>query len=101
MDAAVGERARGDQFPLGQLRQRGHPVAETIGEDQALHLVIVPDAIVTPGGIEHPVADVHQIQQTPELLFREFDFHTRTSRLHTRRAFSMNHSIADPRGKYH
>ena len=30
-----------------------------------LDLVILADAVVAPGGVEHPVADVYQVQQAP------------------------------------
>ena len=76
---AVGKGAGGDQLALIQLCQRRHAVVQTVGEDQTLHLVILLDAVVAPGGVQHPVADVHQIQQTPELLLRHFQLHHTTS----------------------
>ena len=79
MDAAVGKGAGGDQLPLIQLGQRRHAVVETVGEHKALHLIVLLDAVVAPGGVQHPVADVHQIQQTPELLLRHFQLHHTTS----------------------
>jgi len=50
-------------------------VVQAVGENQALHLVIFLDAVVLPGGIDDPVSYVYQIQQIPELLFRQFDLH--------------------------
>ena len=55
-----------------------------VGEDQALHLVIVTDAVVPAGGVEDPVADIHHVEKTAELLFRQFDIHNaRLLRKHT------------------
>ena len=79
VDAPLGKGTGGDQLSLIQLRQLGHAIFQAMGEYQALHMVIVPDAIVSPGGIEHPVADIYQIQQPPELLLRQFKLHTGTS----------------------
>ena len=75
MDAALGKGPGGDQLPLIQLRQPCHAVAQAIGKDQALHLVILPDAVVAPGGVKHPVADIHQVQQPPELFLCQLDLH--------------------------
>ena len=79
MDTAVGKGAGGDQLSLVQLRQGRHAVVQAVGEHQALHLVVLLDAVVATGGVQHPVADIHQIQQTPELLFRHVQFHHTTS----------------------
>ena len=77
MDAALGKGAGGDQLPLVQLRELGHAVLQAVGKHQTLHLIILPDPVVTSGGVEHPVADIHQIQQPPELFLRQFKIHNR------------------------
>ena len=62
-------------FPPVQLHQLAHLMMQAVGEDQALHLVVFLDAVVFPGGVDDPVSYVHQVQQIPELLFRQFDLH--------------------------
>ena len=99
MDAALGKGPGGDQLPLIQLRQPRHAVAQAIGKDQALHLVILPDAVIAPGGVKHPVADIHQVQQPPELFLCQLDLHKNTSIWPERCVFM--HSIADSGGKNH
>ena len=75
MDPPLGKGAAGDQLALIQLCQRSHPLSQTVGEHKAFHLIVFPDAVVAPGGIQHPVADVYQIQQAPELLLCHFQLH--------------------------
>ena len=75
MDAALGKGTAGDQLAVIQLRQGGHALSQTVGEHKAFHLIILPDAVVAPCGVQHPVADVYQIQQAPELFLRHFQFH--------------------------
>ena len=99
VDAALGKGPGGDDLPMVQLRQPRHAMAQAVGEDQALHLVILADAVVAPGGVEHPVADVYQVQQAPELFFCQLDLHENTS-IRPERCVIM-HSIADSGGKYH
>ena len=45
------------------------------GENLAFQVVVVLEAVIAPGGIEHPVSDVDQIQQTAELFRSQFDVH--------------------------
>ena len=75
VDAALGKRARGDELALIRLDQRHHAVRETVGEDGTFHIVVFEDAVVAAGGVHHPVADIDQIEQTAELLFRQFNIH--------------------------
>jgi hypothetical protein len=53
-------------------------MGQTLGEHQTFHLVILADTVIAPSGIEDPVADIYQIQQTPELLLCHFDLHMDT-----------------------
>ena len=48
-------------------------------EKFAFHIVIVGKAVITPGGVEHPVADVYQIQKPSEFFFCQFDLHSNAS----------------------
>ena len=79
MDAALGKKpVRGSAVPdTAHVKGAIIPWA-TLGEHPTLHLIILADAIVATGRIEDPVADIHQIQQTPELLLCHFDLHTDT-----------------------
>lgn len=45
------------------------------GEDQTFHVVVFPDPVVFPNGVDDPVTDVDEIQQIAILLFCQFDFH--------------------------
>ena len=46
------------------------------GKQFALQLVLVGEAVVAPGGVQHPVSDVHQIQQPAEFFRCQIDLHT-------------------------
>ena len=61
VDAAVGKGPGGDQLSLIQFHQLAHAMMQAVGENQALHLVVFPDAVVLSGGIDHPVSYVYQI----------------------------------------
>ena len=79
VNAAPGKGPGGDDLPVVQLHQRRHAVIQAVREHQTLHLVVVPDAVVSPGGIEYPVAYVHKVQQAAELLPRQMQIHDETS----------------------
>ncbi len=64
----------------------------------ALHTVVVPDPVIPAGGIEHPVAYVHQIQQTAELFLCQMQFHNRPP---SGALKISKHSIAEYHGKFH
>ena len=46
------------------------------GEQLALQIVIVGEAVFATGGVQHPVSDVHQIQQPAEFFRCQIDLHT-------------------------
>ena len=76
VDAALDEGAGGDGLaPIG-LGQDGHALLPGLFKQQALYLVIVPEAVLSSGGVEDPVADVDHVQQTPKFLFAQFQLHT-------------------------
>ena len=75
VDAAVGKGAGGDKTAPVPLHQLGHPLGDAVGEDLALHLIVFLDAVITSGGIQHPVSYVYQIQQIPEFLVCQFELH--------------------------
>ena len=77
MNASLGERLGRNQVPLIQFHKTAHLMVQTVGENQALHLIIFLNAVVFPRGVEDPVAYVHQVQKIAELLFRQFNFHMR------------------------
>ena len=76
VDAPLGEGPGGDDLPVVQLDELSHAVVQAVGKNQALHLVVVPDAVVAPGGVEHPVAYVHQIQQPAVLFLCQMQLHS-------------------------
>ena len=78
MNPAVGKGPGWNQLPPVQLHQLTHFVLETVGKYQAFHLIVLLDAVIFPGGVDHPVPDVHQVQQIPELLLRQFNVHWAT-----------------------
>ena len=45
------------------------------GENQTLHLIVVPETLISPGGVKYPVSDIDQVQQTPELFLVQFKVH--------------------------
>ena len=74
MDAALGVGPGGDDGSVPGLGQGGGQ-----GENLAFQVIVVLETVIAPGGIEHPVADVDQIQQTAELFWSQFDVHGRPS----------------------
>ena len=77
-----------EPFAVVQLRQRGHPLQSGPAEQKALHLIVISEALVAPGGIQDPVPDVDQIQQTAELLLAQFQVHSVASFPRTEVGFS-------------
>ena len=81
MDAPLHEGAGGDGLTLVGLRQDPHAFLPGLFKQQAFHFVVVLKTILSPGGVENPVADIDHIQQTSEFLFAQFQLHTMTSSL--------------------
>ena len=75
VDATLHKGPGGDDLSLVQLRQLGHPLQGRPAEEQALHLVVVGEALVPPGGVKNPIPDVHQVQQTAKLLLVQLQIH--------------------------
>ena len=47
----------------------------SLAEDKAFYLVVIREALVSPCGVEDPVADIDQVQQAPKLLVGKFQSH--------------------------
>ncbi len=75
MDAAFGKGAGRNNLPLIQLGQRGHPFLGGAAKEQALHLVVILEAVLAPCGVQDPVSNVRHIQQAAELLSGKLQFH--------------------------
>ncbi len=75
VDAALCKGAGGDDLPLIHLGQGGHTADQGLAEDKAFYLVVIREALVSPCGVEDPVADIDQVQQAPKLLVGKFQSH--------------------------
>ena len=67
MDAAVlkGPRRERDAEPL--FHERGQRRTAAQAENFAFDPVVLRDAVVSAGGVQHPVADIDHVQKLAEL----------------------------------
>jgi hypothetical protein len=45
-------------------------------KELAFHIIVNLKAVFSTDGIENPIPDIHQIQQTAEFLLRQVDLHS-------------------------
>ena len=94
VDAAVGKGAGGHVLPFPFFHQNVHAVAAAQAEELALHVVIILKPLIAAGGVQNPIADVDQIQQSAKLLFRQLNLHGHG--LLSQRGIFYGHSIIYP-----
>ena len=75
MDAALGVGPGRDLLPLPIFHQGLHFRAPAQAKELTLDGVIIPEPVIAPDGVEHPVSDVDQIQKIAEFLARKIDLH--------------------------
>ena len=76
MDAALLIGTGRENMALPAFHQGAHTMAGTQGEKLLLQQVIVLEAVIPPGGIQNPVANIDHVKHTPELFFAELNLHS-------------------------
>ena len=70
MNTSFGKSPGGNDGPIPDFGQGG-----TEGEKLAFQVIIVLKAVISPGGVQHPVSDIYQVQQSSEFLGCQIDLH--------------------------
>jgi hypothetical protein len=75
MDAALGVGPGWIPLPLVVFCEGLHGTVSTQTEELIFDMIIILESVLSTGGIEYPVSDVYQIQQSAKFLICQFNMH--------------------------